>query len=158
MTNKFDFNTLAGDWHNQLGSKVHFVTDPNGGITGKYNSAVGRAEDFYVLTGRFDANPPLDEGVSVGWTVNWRNFINGKENNSHSTTTWSGQYYDKSTGVERIVTTWLLTQSTTTNDSWDSTNVGNDTFVRDKPSAAEIAKAKALSFGSPHPEELLARR
>ncbi|KDR76656.1 hypothetical protein GALMADRAFT_96391 [Galerina marginata CBS 339.88] len=158
MGNKFNFKALSGDWHNQLGSKVHFITDSDGGITGKYNSAVGRAEDFYILTGRFDANPPEDEGVSVGWTVTWRNFVDGKENNSHSTTTWSGQYFDATSGVERIITNWLLTQSTDTKNIWDSTNVGNDTFVRDKPSTAEIARAKALSVGSPHPEHLLARR
>ncbi|KDR68308.1 hypothetical protein GALMADRAFT_78940 [Galerina marginata CBS 339.88] len=158
MSYKFDFKALSGDWHNQLGSKVHFIADADGGITGKYHSAVGKVEDFYILIGRFDTNPPENEGVSVGWTVTWRNVVDGKENNRHSTTTWSGQYFDTTSGVERIVTNWLLTRSTEAKDIWDSTNVGNDTFVRDKPSAAEISMAETLSVGSPNPEQLLARR
>ena len=38
------------------------IADENGGLRGKYNSAVEEAEDFYIFTGRFDARPPSDEG------------------------------------------------------------------------------------------------
>ena len=143
---------LSGDWHNQLGSKMTLIADENGGLRGKYNSAVGEAEDFYILTGRFDARPPSDEGVSVGWVVTYHN----RKLNAHSTATWSGQFfYD---GHERILTNWLLTSSTAPSSVWKSTNVGHDTFTRNKPSAAEIAKSRALTVGSPHPEDILARR
>ena len=141
---------LSGDWYNQLGSKMALIADENGGLHGKYNSTVGEAENFYILTGRFDASPPSDEGVSVGWVVAWRN----RKLNANSTTTWSGQYFDD--GEERILTQWLLTSSTDPKSVWKSTNLGHDTFTRKKPSAAEIAKAQALSIGSPHPEHILA--
>jgi hypothetical protein len=41
---------LSGDWGNQLGSKMALIADENGGLHGKYNSAVGEAEDFYTYT------------------------------------------------------------------------------------------------------------
>ena len=143
---------LSGVWYNQLGSTMTLIADPDGGLSGKYNSAVGEAEDFYILTGRFDADPPVDKGVgvSVGWVVTYRN----SELNAHSTASWSGQYFDD--GSERILTHWLLTLSTLPKDVWSSTNLGTDTFTRNKPSAAEIATARALTVGSPHPENILA--
>jgi hypothetical protein len=36
------------------------TADENGDLRGEYNSAVGKAEDFYILTGRFDACPLSD--------------------------------------------------------------------------------------------------
>ena len=36
----------------------------------EYVSAVGKAENSYLLTGCFDA-----DGVAIGWTVNWKNKI-----------------------------------------------------------------------------------
>ncbi|KAJ6593568.1 synsav [Mycena capillaripes] len=125
---------LSGDWYNQLGSKMSLHADENGGLCGKYNSAVGKAEDFYILTGRFDACPSSDEGVSVGWVVTYRN----RKLNANSTATWSGQYFDS--GDERILTHWLLTSSTAPKSVWKSTNLGHDTFTRKKPSAAQIAQ------------------
>lgn len=133
---------LSGVWYNQLGSKMTLIADESGGLSGKYNSAVGKAEDFYVLTGRFDVSPPSNKGVSVGWVVTFRN----SKLNAHSTSTWSGQYFD---GDERILTHWLLTSSTDSSSVWNSTNIGHDTFTRKEPSAAEIVQAHALTVGSP---------
>ncbi|CAA7262591.1 unnamed protein product [Cyclocybe aegerita] len=141
---------LSGDWYNQLSSKMTLIADASGGLSGEYNSAVGEAQDFYILTGRFDADPPTDEGISVGWVVTFRN----SQLNAHSTSTWSGQYFDGDN--ERILTQWLLTSSTAPSSVWTSTRVGNDTFTRNKPSAAEIAKARAFAVGSPNPEDILA--
>jgi Avidin family len=132
---------LSGVWYNELGSEMFLTADENGGLCGTYKSAVGNAEDFYILAGRFDACPPSDgRGDSVGWAVTFRN----DKRNAHSTTTWSGQYFDD--GVERILTHWILTSSTTPNSVWNSTNVGHDTFTRNKPKAqAEIAKASDVT-------------
>ncbi|KDR72423.1 hypothetical protein GALMADRAFT_25497, partial [Galerina marginata CBS 339.88] len=139
---------LAGDWYNELGSHLILTPDSKGGLTGMYDSAVGRAHYFYTLTGRFDTNPPQDDkdgnpyGVSVGWAVTWKNDTAG---NSNSTSTWSGQYFAATKNVvERIITQWLLTQSTDRILIWDATNVGADTFVREKPTDSEIAKAMQL--------------
>jgi len=146
MSEQIDWQKLSGDWHNQLGSKMTLIADENGGLRGKYNSAVGQAEDFYILTGRFDACPPSDEGVSLGWVVSFSN----RKLNEHCSTTWSGQYFDG--GDERILTRWVLNLSIApnavcpTNIGHDIfTRVGLDTFTRNKPNTAEIAKAQALT-------------
>jgi Avidin family len=142
---------ISGVWYNKLGSEMILTADENGGLTGTYKSAVGNAEDFYILAGRYDASPPLDgSGDSVGWVVTFRNHLR----NAHSTTAWSGQYFDG--GAERILTNWLLTSSTTPDSVWNSTNIGHDTFTREKPKAhAEIAKTLALTVNSPHPKDIL---
>ncbi|KAJ3710837.1 signal peptide-tamavidin 1 [Lentinula raphanica] len=146
---------LSGKWYNELGSIMILFADGKGGLTGEYNSAVGNAEYWYILAGRFETAPPPDEGLSLGWAVSWRN----EYRNAHSTATWSGQYFSQdSLGPERILTQWLLTTSTNTDNVWSSTGVGHDTFVRDKPSLEAIAKAKALRINSPHPEQIIAKR
>ena len=127
-------NSLAGDWYNQLGSKMILTVQANGGLSGTYESAVGRASGPYILTGRYDASPPSGSGISVGWVVTYRN----QKRNANSTATWSGQYFHGS-GGERILTHWLLTQSTPPDEVWKSTNLGTDTFTRRKPSLA-VAK------------------
>ena len=159
---------LSGTWYNELGSTMTLTADGTGGLTGQYNSAVGNAEDFYVLTGRYDADPPSSsssgvepEGTSIGWVVTYRN----AKLNAHSTASWSGQYFagdsDGSEGGsgETILTHWLLTTSSTTADVWSSTNIGTDTFTRAAPDAADVAKAVEkgkLTFASPHPEQIVA--
>lgn len=149
-----DWGKLIGVWYNQLGSKMTLdAPTAEGGLSGKYHSTVGRAVYEYVLTGRFDASPPPGKGISLGWVVTYRN----DRLNAHSTATWSGQYFDDSAG-ERILTHWLLTSSTLPGPKnvWNSTNLGTDTFTRNQPTAAEIAKAQALTIGSPHVENILA--
>ena len=145
---------LNGTWYNELGSRMTLVIN-DGAITGKYESAVGKAIYEYTLTGRYDADAPQDEGVSVGWVVTYRN----SSLNAHSTATWSGQYFNEGSSLgERILTHWLLTTSTLPKDIWKSTNIGTDTFTRAQPGVADIAKARSLSFASPHVEDILARK
>ncbi|KAJ6465637.1 Avidin/streptavidin [Mycena vitilis] len=147
---------FTGEWFNELGSKMVLLADGTGNITGQYNSAVGKAEDFYVLTGRFDIDPPgQDEGVSIGWVVNYRNV----ELNAHSTAAWSGQFFNKdASGDQRILTQWLLTTSSTPADLWSSTQIGHDEFGRAEPSTAEIARARAFRRGFPYPQQILSLR
>ncbi|KAJ3929964.1 MAG: Avidin/streptavidin [Lentinula lateritia] len=116
---------LSGTWINKLGSTVTLIADQAGGLSGQYYSAVGAASGFYNLTGRFDSLPPAGRGVSVGWVVTWNN----KGRNAHSTTTWSGQYFNKG-GSKTLITQWLLTASTTPNNVWASTTIGHDEFIR----------------------------
>jgi hypothetical protein len=149
---------ISGTWYNQLGSIMTLTTDGDGGLSGTYESAVGEAADSYILAGRYDADPPSDgSGTSIGWAVSFRN----DELNAHSTATWSGQYFaesDDDTIPERILTHWLLTSSTVPDDVWKSTNVGSDTFTREEPSAqAKVAKTRALTVNSSHPDAILSR-
>ena len=144
-----NLSSLSGTWYNQLGSKM-ILTASGGGLSGTYESAVGNAENTYILTGRYDTDPPSGKGTSIGWVVTFQN----KTRNAHSTTTWSGQYFG--TGGERILTHWLLTSSTLPKDVWKSTNLGTDIFIRIKPTDTEIATARALTVCSPDPEDILA--
>lgn len=72
LSQQVNSSSIAGTWYNELGSTAVFVTE-NGTLSGKYNSAVGNAEDFYVLTGRYETSPTTGKGQTLGWTVNYRN-------------------------------------------------------------------------------------
>ncbi|KAJ7081175.1 Tamavidin2, avidin-like biotin-binding proteins from an edible mushroom [Mycena belliarum] len=141
---------LAGDWYNELGSHMTLVVDGDGGLSGTYCSPVGDATGDHVLAGRYDTDPPSGEGTTVGWAVSW-------SDDASSTTAWGGQYFDDDSG-ERIITNWLLTSSTTADSVWESTNIGNDTFTRDDPSDAQIAKARVMSVCSPRLEHIVAKK
>jgi len=148
-----------GVWYNQLGSTLELISAGGGFIWGIYTSAVGNSDvkGYYSVNGYFDVDPPTSvHGFSIGWTVTYQK---NKSNNAHSTATWSGQVFDDAGGGgERILTQWLLTTSTPPGpkNSWDSTYLGHDTFTRKKPSAAEIARARALNVDSPYLEDILA--
>ncbi|KAK6978183.1 avidin family protein [Favolaschia claudopus] len=129
----FDYTQLSGTWHNELGSIMTLTADKNGGLTGTYNSAVGEAQDAYILTGRFDTAPLADEGVALGWAVS---------------------FSAEGDAMKTILTQWLLTSGTKAGDVWESTLVGHDEFVPEPPSAESIARAKAASFASPRPEHI----
>ncbi|KAK6981159.1 avidin family protein [Favolaschia claudopus] len=155
----FDYTQLSGTWHNELGSIMTLTADKNGGLTGTYNSAVGEAEDAYILTGRFDTAPLADEGVALGWAVSWKN----DKEDANSATTWSGQFFpgdsegDAMT-TKTILTQWLLTSGTKAGDVWESTLIGHDEFVPEPPNEERIARAKAASFASPRPEHIIAKK
>lgn len=137
---------LTGTWYNELGSEMKLTAHANGNLTGQYFSAVGDAENFYVLQGRFDSAPPAGAGVSLAWTVT---FFNATLN-AHSTSAWSGQFF---AGAQpQILVQWLLTSSTTLPNVWQSTNVGHDEFTHTPPTAAQVAQAKAHGAHSPVPQ------
>ncbi|MCP9946055.1 avidin/streptavidin family protein [Streptomyces somaliensis] len=128
---------ITGTWYNQLGSTFIVTATPDGSLVGTYESAVGNAENRYMLTGRYDSAAATDgSGTALGWTVAWRNSYR----NAHSVATWSGQYFGGAN--ERITTQWLLTSGTTPANEWKSTVVGHDLFTKTKPSAAAIAAAR----------------
>ncbi|CAI8031593.1 Streptavidin-V2 [Geodia barretti] len=131
-------------WHNELGSKMVVTSaDPATGVFGGiYNSKVGDAEKWYVLTGRQDI-----DGDTVGWTVNWNNAYN----NAHSVTTWSGQQQLRCSDPV-ILTTWLLTRQTSPENDWESTQIGSDQFFLDDPSPEAKEKAKFHCRNS-HPKD-----
>ena len=152
-----DWRDLNGEWFNELGSNMTLTAVETGSLKGIYYSAVGNVPQEYPLSGRFDPTPteawtPNRVGVPVGWAVT---FIYDDDDTDppvhiHSTTTWSGLFFDDNGGKPaKIITQWLLTRSMQESNIWESTHVGNDTFTRDKPTAAEIAKARELKGGSP---------
>ncbi|XP_060588468.1 streptavidin-V2-like [Ruditapes philippinarum] len=114
---------IAGTWRNQLGSNVTF-TCKDGQLDGKYNSAVGHAEDYYLLSGRYTLSGPKNDVVELGWVVSWNN---KKFGNSHSATAWSGIYYPED-GIIR--TQWILTRFKERKDNWETSFVNHDEFKR----------------------------
>jgi len=110
---------ISGLWYNQLGSRVEFVTDEEGSITGSVHSSVGGVPGSHPLTGYFDPNPGDGRGA-LGFVVRWPP--------THSVTVWAGHYeLDR----DVILATWLLTGGPFTRDEWRSTLVGHDIFVRE---------------------------
>ena len=102
---------LGQKWYNELNSTmiIKSYDEESGVFSGKYESLVGVALRFYVLTGRRNT-----EGNTIGWTVNWQN----KFLNAHSVTTWSGQLQLSPCGDPMILTTWLLTTQTEPEKNW----------------------------------------
>ena len=147
MTASVDSKDLIGVWYNQLGSKMTLRADGSGLY---HSNVVGAPPDFdYYFNWTYDGTTTPDRvGVSIGWTVV---FVYAAKS-IHSAATWSGQFFDYD-GKPRIITQWLLSRSTKEGDIWDSTNVGKDTFTKVEPTAAEIAKARAL--GGSSPEDIL---
>ncbi len=125
---------ISGIWYNELGSIMDLRVSGNV-ITGKYQTKVGGAPGIYPLTGYLNA--PNPNGIAVGWTVLWNNQLGNKQ----SLTSWAGQY-QLSDGIEEIYTFWLLVRELEHAEDWEATNVGQDTFTRNKPSEKMILKAK----------------
>jgi Avidin family len=127
--NKFHLMDINGTWYNQLGSQM-ILTVTGKTINGTYHTRVGDASGMYELIGKVDTDN--DESTAIGWVVLWNNQFGS----SDSVTAWSGQIQVLS-GIETIVTTWLLTAETDANDTWHSTLIGKDIFTRLMPSDEE---------------------
>ncbi|MFF2204837.1 avidin/streptavidin family protein [Streptomyces sp. NPDC058145] len=135
--------SIAGEWYNEFGSRVHLEVDPEGTVSGHYVTAVGHAPGTYILTGRHDGPKSPGNAIALGWTVAWRN----EHGNVGSVTSWSGQFR---ADPERILSTWLLTRSATV-EAWESTVVGQDVFTRRQSTSEDVDGA--LRSGRPvsHP-------
>ena len=112
---------IAGVWRNQLQSVMKF-TCIGGHIEGKYFTAVGNADGFYTLSGKY--LKPDDDTTVVGWVVAFSNDMYG---NSNSTTAWSGIHYaDEGT----LYTHWLLTHFYPRAQLWKTTMINHDDFKK----------------------------
>ncbi|KUN80527.1 hypothetical protein AQJ66_25600 [Streptomyces bungoensis] len=136
--------SIDGEWYNEFGSQLRFEADQEGTVSGAYVTAVGHAPGTYLLTGRHVGPTGPGHGMALGWTVAWRN----DHGDLGSVSSWSGQFM---AGPERILTTWLLTRSAATTETWESTVVGQDVFTRQKPTDDDVDRA--LRSGRPvsHP-------
>lgn len=135
----------GGVWYNELGSNM--VLEVSGSsVWGTYYSAVGNSAKRYELVGRIDTQP-APAGQALGWAVAWVN----SSGNSHSATSWSGQYQIVD-GIEEIVALWLLTYETPPDQDWASTLVGKDVFTRYQPTPEQIEHARRRSMAS-HPRD-----
>ncbi|XP_019633131.1 PREDICTED: fibropellin-3-like [Branchiostoma belcheri] len=118
---------IEGEWVNQHTSKVCLRTE-EGTLRGEYITAV--AEDDYggvvEKTEPLVGFPPLKDSGTFGWVVNWLS-DDGQET---STTTWTGQGTEEEDKYV-LQTTWILRSEVKKADErWESTLVGEDTFIR----------------------------
>lgn len=128
--------SIEGVWYNELGSQMTLKAKDNQ-LIGTYQTAVGKAVFEYELIGGYDSQGnPDKKGQAAGWVVVWSN----KSLNSHSSTSWSGQY-QVINGVEEITTLWLLTTEKDPENDWAATQINQDIFTREKPAPEQIAKA-----------------
>jgi len=97
--------------------EMHATGDGN--ITGKYQTAVGRADGQYELLGRHTCN--ANDGTTVAFSVAW----DKPTRPTNSTTAWSGTLRGN-----EIHTSWLLTTFMKPEDEWSSVRVGKDTFKK----------------------------
>ena len=135
---------INGIWFNELGSQMDLhVSGKN--ITGTYHTKVGDASGIYDLSGKIDVDN--DASTAIGWIVLWNNQFGS----SDSVTAWSGQI-QAIDGIERIVTTWLLTSETDVNDTWHSTLIGKDTFTREMLTPEDVAKNLKKGFKASNPK------
>ncbi|KAK3101768.1 hypothetical protein FSP39_006214 [Pinctada imbricata] len=111
---------VSGKWMNQLNSTME-ICCVDGNLYGKYNSAVGKAEDFYVLRGRYTLH---GDDCILGWSVAFNNTAFG---NSYSTASWSGIHY---ADEEIIYTQWLLASFQSRESFWKAFNTNQDVFHR----------------------------
>ncbi|KAK3102793.1 hypothetical protein FSP39_013956, partial [Pinctada imbricata] len=111
---------VSGKWMNQLNSTMELCCY-KGNLFGKYNSAVGRAEDFYHLKGRYTVR---GGDCILGWSVAYNNAAFG---NSNSTASWAGIHYADE-GI--IYTQWLLARHQQREHFWRVFHTNQDTFKR----------------------------
>lgn len=136
---------LNGTWHNELGSSMTLTVNGNS-VTGTYQTAVGNASGIYDLVGRTDTDN--DSSQAIGFVVAWQNSYGS----SDSVTAWSGQYQIID-GVDTIVTTWLLTKETDSNEDWKSTIINKDIFTRTAPSEEKIQEFIKKGVKPSHPNK-----
>ena len=111
---------MRGAWINELGSIINiYDITSDGYMSGSYVNAATSFTSPCSMVGSFD-----QDGVAIGWNV----FFNGTKGNTHTVTSWVGNYdFDKG----YIHTTWIMkTMPTSPSDDWKTITIGNNVFTR----------------------------
>ena len=139
---------VAGSWYNELGSQMDLNVADDGSVTGQYWTAVADAAGRYLLVGWAEPAAGVSGSVAAGWPL--CDAHAGR--NSHSVTTWSGQY-QVINGEEHILALWLLATETTVGEDWKSVLIDTDTFQCTQPEATQTAVRQARGPAS-HPSRV----
>ncbi|XP_063152028.1 avidin-like [Candoia aspera] len=119
--------TLAGNWVNELGSKMVLeLPNAKGEFSGTYLTSVSASQKPIVKSPLIGIqHAPLREGqVTFGFTVNWAF--------SDSTAVFVGQRFVDEKGKETLETMWLLREEMdSAGDNWKATRVGTNIFKRE---------------------------
>ena len=119
-------NTLIGSWQNDQGLFLTINYAKNGQLSGMYEVLKDNELQKHAVTGSYDSTIT---GRTLGWTVTWSNVL---YSSAHSTTAWSGRYYDADTSndhMAKIVATWIQTSDTKPESEWEATVVGKSDFL-----------------------------
>ena len=103
-----------------------------------HENFVGVAKGQFAVAGLEDP-----EGNTLGWTLDWEN----SELDACAVISWSGQTQYLPNGVPVILTTWVITRQTTSEENWSSTLIGTDQFYPINSPPANCG-SKAFAFFS----------
>jgi len=138
MNIEIDTALLLGNskkWRNQLGSNVTLLmTVPDsegfGRLSGVYETAVVSKQEENERppsTPLFGTYRRLADGVLLSFIVQWR-FKNAKSGElTHSTTSWTGKYFNET--PLQFETTWQLLSDTSQAQLWSSVRTNKDVFT-----------------------------
>ena len=110
-----------------MGSTVEFTTS-NGILSGLFISpnAGDAGNTSYVLSGTYYDD---SDSSTFGFTVSWIN--SASDDNLNTTSVWAGHIMKGSEDDSYILRTyWLMIESTSWMNAWESTTMGQDTFFR----------------------------
>ena len=127
-------------WINELCSilTIDGYDSNSGQFTGTHENFVGVAKGQFAVAGFKDP-----EGNTLGWTLDWEN----SELDACAVISWSGQTQYLPNGVPVILTTWVITRQTTSEENWSSTLIGTDQFYPINSPPANCG-SKAFAFFS----------
>ncbi len=107
-------------WNNALNSEMIITEAKDGIIKGLYNTKVGDSTKAENLTGYYKYVEET-QSILLGFVVIWKNV---RSDTLPSVTSWSGECFNNT-----ITTTWILTRSKETDNKWENTLIGKDTFI-----------------------------
>ncbi|KAF7290728.1 Structural origins of high-affinity biotin binding To Streptavidin [Mycena indigotica] len=140
------FNDLNGVWRTTdpgAAGDYNYVLELSAGTDGALSGYMRAPQALFYLRGRIDPEPrPAarpDGGIAFGWTVSRR----AEQVVAESTTGFAAQYFPE---ADRIVAQWIIAESTTPAETWNSANVGSVVYTRSRGGQLEEP------IGSPEPE------
>lgn len=114
---------LDGKWKNQWGS-VMDIRVVDGRIEGTYTTHTGSTVGAYPLIGLTQVTDVAEGAIS--WMVFWKN----ETSFENSVSTWTGLVQQGDGGEVTLATQLLYCRTRSPSDSWDSTLLIWDPFVR----------------------------
>ncbi|KAF7303993.1 Structural origins of high-affinity biotin binding To Streptavidin [Mycena indigotica] len=145
---------LNGIWRSTdagAAGDYNYVLELSAGTDGALTGYMRAPQGTFYLRGRIDPEPrPAarpDGGIAFGWTVSRR----AEQVVAESTTGFAAQYFPE---ADRIVAQWIIAESTTPADTWNSANVGSVVYTRshggqlEEPIANPEPEEQALAAGT----------
>jgi hypothetical protein len=140
---------VDGSWYNQHNDLLILETDGNA-LSGTYRPSALTINFPFELVGKLEITPGKDF-CAIGFTITWAVEVDKGFMNSHTLTTWCGQYHDGKE-EERICLAWIKTRLEVPDVEFVGDKVwkmamGHDIFRRDKSDDRVLApRSYPLTF------------